>query len=356
MQAYISPFGLYRRLRHLIGDRDGTVAILFGFLAIPLMVTAGMGIDYAQAQHIRNLLQGAVDQAALAGASAYKTTADQQNASTIATTYMNNALTTLPLKSGITFTVTPGTASSGGNTVGYTVAINASAAVPTTIMRLANIDSMPVSVTATAENPVTTASIDLTGFYSSACDGNTIYWYLIPPGSNASTYVPTSRDLTELWTNTVSNPPPPAPFTLPSSSQQIGFALHNVTGERCNYGPNQYGGQPGTSHWAYSNLYPPAKKAYPGVSGNRSLQVVPMPQGQTLPQVLNNLPRQIFNHNFADAAPTCGELNGQTMVYAWNDMGGGSDDLDYNDAAYTFTCSGADSNAGGGASGVVLIH
>ncbi len=349
------PLRLLAPLRRFIGNGQGNIAIMFGFLLVPLAVAGGMGVDFAQAQHFRNILQGAADAAALAGASAYKSAATSATATTIATNYMTNAVSTLPERNDVSFTVTPGTVTSGDSTTGYTMAVSVTAKVPTAFMELASIGSMNVGATATAENPVTTASVNLNGFSSSACDGNTIYWFLIPTGSNASTYVPTTSELTEIWTNTVSNPPPPAPFTLTSSSQQIGFALKNVTGQLCSYGNNQYGGKQGATHMIYSNLFPPSEKAYPSVTTNRSLQVVPLPSGETQAQVVNGLPRQTFTSNFTYAAPTCGALNGQTMVYAWNDMGGETDDLDYNDAAYTFTCTGASGSSVSNASGVVLV-
>jgi hypothetical protein len=128
-----------------------------------------------------------------------------------------------------------------------------------------------------------------------------------------------------------------------------------VTGQLCNYGNNSYGSKPATTHYFYSNLYPPSTKAYPSEGQNRSLQVTELPAGKTLADVLPTLSKQSFSSNFANAAPTCGSVAGQTLVYAWNDMGGPSDDLDYNDAAYTFSCSGAGNGSGSSATGVVLI-
>jgi hypothetical protein len=40
------------------------------------------------------------------------------------------------------------------------------------------------------------------------------------------------------------------------------------------------------------------------------------------------------------------------MFYAWNDMGGGSEDFDYNDGQYSFQCSGATS----GPTSVLLVN
>ena len=234
------------------------------------------------------------------------------------------------------------------------MAVTANATVANSFMALGGIDTTAIGVTATAENPVTTATVSLNGFSSSACDGNSIYWYLIPSTATPSTYVPPTADLTLLWTNTKTSTP--AAFTVPSSSAQIGFALKNDTGELCNYGNNSYGGTPGSTHMFYSeSLFRRAKRPISKVTTNNNLQVVAMPSGGTIASVLASLPQKSFTSDPAFAAPTCGEMNGQTYVYAWNDMGGTSDDLDYNDAAYTFSCSGVTGSSGFGASGVVLI-
>jgi Flp pilus assembly protein TadG len=180
-------------------DCRGNIAVFFARMLVPLTLAAGVGVDYAQALNFKNSLQGAVDAAALASASVYTgNSGTSGTAQQIATDYMNNAIKTLPPNKGVTFTVTPATSSSGGNTTAYTVAITATASVTNAFMALASINTTNVSVSATAENPVTTVTVGTNGFSSSACDANTVYWYPIPSGSNASTYVPPHSALTQL--------------------------------------------------------------------------------------------------------------------------------------------------------------
>jgi len=349
MPRHISFSKIFRRF---LGDQNGNIAMMLGLMLVPLTLAAGVGIDYAQAQNFKNALQGAVDAASLAGASAYTSTSGTSTPTTIATNYMNNAISKLPPNKGVTFTVSPATVTSGGKTTGYTIAVSASGSVSTAFMSLVAINTVPVTVAATSENPETTASVSLNGFTSSACDGNSIYWYPIPSSANPNTYVPPNSTMTQLWSNTTTVTP--KSFTLASSSQQIGFALENVTGQKCGYGSNSFGGAQNSTHMFYSNLYPPSKQAYPSVTQNHSLQVAELPAGETQDQVVASMPQQAFNSNFANAAPTCGGLNGKTMVYAWNDMGGTGDDLDYNDGVYTFSCSAAAGSGITGA-GVVLV-
>ena len=55
----------------------------------------------------------------------------------------------------------------------------------------------------------------------------------------------------------------------------------------------------------------------------------------------------------AYATVNCAQAAGMTLYYYWNDMGGATDDKDYNDAVYTVTCSAA---GGGGPKGLVLTN
>jgi hypothetical protein len=61
----------------------------------------------------------------------------------------------------------------------------------------------------------------------------------------------------------------------------------------------------------------------------------------------------------ANAQVSCSQRAGQTIGFFWNDMGGPSDDLDYNDAQYKFSCassSGSSGSGSGGPTSVVLIQ
>ncbi len=55
-------------------DRRGNVAILFGLVAIPVILAAGMGLDYANATRLKTRLNAAADAAALAALTPYMRT------------------------------------------------------------------------------------------------------------------------------------------------------------------------------------------------------------------------------------------------------------------------------------------
>ena len=161
------------------------------------------------------------------------------------------------------------------------------------------------------------------------------------------------------------------PATLSSSiaaAQQVGFAFVNQTAAHSpgwNY-CNQYGGCTGSTHIFYSQLnnpngassgdVPAGANGYGysttsgyagGVVKNCSLEVQSYTStAPTNPPSTGSCTTPATNPLFS---PSCAQLNGQSVHYAWNDMGGGSDDYDYNDGQYNFNCSG-----GGGSTGVIL--
>jgi Flp pilus assembly protein TadG len=55
-------------MRHFLKDRQGSVAPLFGVLAVPVIAAVGFGLDYSQANLARTAAQNVADRAALVGA------------------------------------------------------------------------------------------------------------------------------------------------------------------------------------------------------------------------------------------------------------------------------------------------
>ena len=50
------------------------------------------------------------------------------------------------------------------------------------------------------------------------------------------------------------------------------------------------------------------------------------------------------------ATLSCSQMNGRTFIYWWNDMGGQTDDYDYNDISYQFSCNPAPTGSGNSSS------
>ena len=138
-----------------------------------------------------------------------------------------------------TTTISTSEQSTNGTVSGYTVSVTATTQMPTTFMSLF-VSSVPVTASATAVNQVSTVTQDgseiIDNFKSSACDLNTIYYYLISDNNT----IPNPSTFTggQLVATDGSSANPAVSFTA-SATQKIGFALQNVTGGRCAYGSNQ---------------------------------------------------------------------------------------------------------------------
>ncbi|MCW3476819.1 pilus assembly protein TadG-related protein [Limobrevibacterium gyesilva] len=363
LPALLHGAGAVRSRRRL--RRRGAVAAAFSVLTVPLVLMIGGAVDYSRSVHFRGELQGVVDSAALAGATVYGggTSSDP---TTTATNYVTAGLSRLPANGGVTPSV-----SASAVTAGYQVVVSATATMNTTFLGILK-PTIPVSVSATALNPFPYGHFEpgfgtAGAFKSSAADTNSLYWYNVP----ANNSVPPDTALTLLWSsNSGISPksPPPIPLT---PDQKIGFALRNTTGNygkdsKGNYLTNQYGSTYKHTQTFYSHLSPPTNSTYGynstnnpknvnsvnGASGkNCTLQVVVVNADGTAPS-----PAQACVGAQTMPAPTCTQLAGKKLVFYWNDMGGPTDDKDYNDAVFTYYCGGSTNGSGGtGSTGLLSV-
>jgi Flp pilus assembly protein TadG len=397
-----------RVCRFRSNDR-GNILVISALMSVVLIYSVGVAVDYMDAVNFRTTLQSTVDSAALAGATAYTTctatgSGSETTAQTIATNVFN--ATALPWHNGtITPTATGSTSGTAcpGTPSSFNMTVTASGTVPTTFMSII-MPSMSVSATATAVNPVVNATANAGDWFSSAWDGNYIYWYPIPsdgsiPTFNAANMLDGNGDLNPtdgtfhfLFTNMPLEMSGGSAIASSQSisiaaSQKIGFILHNVTGGRLPYGSGQYNGQTqGSSRTYYSQLanpdasvttsdgsnnggftsgfYNPSSPHYPlltctnngvsypcGNAQNCSLEVVTT----TVSDLNNNIvPTQAQNVCYGNTqvpltGESCQQLGSQAVYYQWNDMGGGYDDMDYNDSEYGFYC-------GSGAGAPQVVH
>jgi Flp pilus assembly protein TadG len=139
--------------RRLRGDRRGSILVMFVLMLSGLMLFVGCAVDLALAVQFRSQLQDAVDAAALAGASNISRSPVFSTQEAIATSYMNASLDALPPNNGVSFAVSPFTTDSNGTTTAYNVKVAALGQVRTLFVSLI-VDSIPVSVEATATNTV----------------------------------------------------------------------------------------------------------------------------------------------------------------------------------------------------------
>lgn len=121
----------------------GAVAVVVAIAIIPLILAAGIGIDYLRGMLAREELQAAVDAAALtaAAAGAGATEAEMQKK---ASDFLNNTRGTFKLKA-----ITPASRNSAANTLSF----GATATIDTAFMRLAGVNTMEISANALTQIP-----------------------------------------------------------------------------------------------------------------------------------------------------------------------------------------------------------
>lgn len=141
---------------------SGSVAMIFGLVAVPLLLSAGAAVDFAHTSRAKTALQAAVDIAAVTAARNANLTqpARQQLASSAVMTNLG------PLASRIGPTVVE-TEPAAGKFV-----VRATANVPTSVMRLMRMDSVPISASATAAaTPAPTSKVCLFAKSTTASPG-----------------------------------------------------------------------------------------------------------------------------------------------------------------------------------------
>ncbi|WP_118182313.1 TadE/TadG family type IV pilus assembly protein [Paraburkholderia phosphatilytica] len=268
------PSRCLRNPLHLWRDTRGSVTVTFALLLVPMMLILGLSFDYARLVQVRAALQNAVDEAAVAGASAFTGTSAATTAQTVATNYFNQAILPPALTRG-TPTVTTNANGTTNGSIGtntaapaYSVTVTASATVNLTLLSLIS-PAITVNATATAGSPITTASASFQSTVKQACDRNTAYLYEVPTksgggydystvptfstGSSGNYYYITSSD------TTVSAP---SNNTMPTMTpnQPLGIALYNQTNGNVSRsgcgvtGANSYGAPPNAQQWFYSSL------------------------------------------------------------------------------------------------------
>jgi Flp pilus assembly protein TadG len=148
---------LHRLLAHaraLLADRSGSTAILFTASIVPMVIAAGVAVDYGRALRLKTYLRSAADSAALAAASA-RNLEDAQRVTLGEQVFLANVINKVA--------VTPAVTVSNG-----IVNVTASSASQSTLMRVAGVEQMDVAVTARAKVPVFTGEIVMVLDYSSS--------------------------------------------------------------------------------------------------------------------------------------------------------------------------------------------
>jgi Flp pilus assembly protein TadG len=131
------------RVRAFRRSNRGNVAMMFALALVPLMIGAGVGLDYARAMLVRQQMSEALDAAALAVGSS--TGLDHDSAQTLAQKFFSANYTVDPTAFGTPTITIPAT----GYTSTGSVVINATDPMPTVLVKLVGITSLPVTVSST---------------------------------------------------------------------------------------------------------------------------------------------------------------------------------------------------------------
>src|SRR5260370_3203897 len=83
-------------LSKFLGDRRGNVALMFGLMALPLIFSVGMAIDYGTAARLKSKLNAAADSAVLAAVTPAMLVQNDATAQTAAQNMFNAQATGLP--------------------------------------------------------------------------------------------------------------------------------------------------------------------------------------------------------------------------------------------------------------------
>ncbi len=133
-----------RHIRNFLGDRRGNIAITFAFLLVPLISAVGMSLDYVRAYNIRTKMQADLDTALLAVAKDIGTLSDDAIEEQIQNWFA--AQTNLTDKGYELSDIDIDTNS-------QEITAKAKVTVPTTLLRIADIDSVDVSVSSSVAGP-----------------------------------------------------------------------------------------------------------------------------------------------------------------------------------------------------------
>ena len=129
--------GVKGLIKRFARAQQGAVAITLGIAVLPLMLAGGMALDFVHASSLRTKLQGALDAGALAAASSH-TLSDNERLALAKSIFDENwqSKETKGIKTTLNFSIE-----------GSGVRGNADIEVPTALMRLVGVNTMPVGRT-----------------------------------------------------------------------------------------------------------------------------------------------------------------------------------------------------------------
>ncbi|WP_018237112.1 TadE/TadG family type IV pilus assembly protein [Ensifer sp. BR816] len=144
-------FGFFRqlianRMAALVSDRSGNVALTVAICIVPMILAVGAGLDYARAYNVQSRMQSDLDAALVAAIKEIDEYDEDEIAAKIKKWFDAQSE-----KQSATYDLTEITVDKSG----HTIQASASGTVPTTLMTLADIKTVPVGVVSAIEGPAT---------------------------------------------------------------------------------------------------------------------------------------------------------------------------------------------------------
>lgn len=326
--------GFLRHVGRFASDRGGNFAIMTALLAVPLITAAGAAVDYSQAIQQRSNLQQIADGAALAGGKVFDGTnlaTAQAEAQKFITAYASTTLADL------SYTMT-------ANDRVFSVSLVGS--MPTSLMKIANVNSINIGVNSSATAPAKPDVVTLTPTQAQGYYYKIITIRVVRPGDTAETvvgtvvYQPTTHNNSGQGTMTAT---PSGPIALGNYTKLVlqmaiedsgcapGYTATVDTNTRSSTynavtctAPKQSSGKGKNSTSTTATYDLTLRTDDPNTSNYLFVNGTELPQGVTLP----------IENYFGCSA---------TQTHAWEDGGG----WDRQDFFYTISsqCSSADGDA-----------
>ncbi|AIC31026.1 Flp pilus assembly Tad-like protein (plasmid) [Rhizobium etli bv. mimosae str. IE4771] len=131
-------------LRGLGSDRTGNVAIVVALSLVPMLVAVGASFDYIRSYNVRQRMQSDLDAALIAAVKQINNTEDTDALKQKVSDWFHAQVENSYALSNIEI-----------DTTNHNITATASGTVPTTFMKIANIDTVPVSVASAVKGPAT---------------------------------------------------------------------------------------------------------------------------------------------------------------------------------------------------------
>jgi Flp pilus assembly protein TadG len=137
-------------LGNLARDRGGNFGIMTALLMVPLSIAAGLAVDYSTSMNEQGHLQEIADGAALAGGKIFDGT-NLADAQTVAKAFVNAYASSIPKDTTAQITAN-----------GRTLQVSLGGSVATSLMQLANVNSVSIGAMAAATAPEKPQKVTLT--------------------------------------------------------------------------------------------------------------------------------------------------------------------------------------------------